>query len=1330
MHGWRRRRRSIQRTPQASEEWRNESVAITSSAACPGPAGALVFACTLLSPVMAAECTNPTKVPDGTYISGDHSQVDNNALAATNFAVSGGATATFVAGNCIDLAPGFHASAIGATAGTTFHAWADLAPSAVSISPMNQSGLNQAFTWTVSSPAGRSNLAHVFALFHTTSASTSNACYIHYDTSSNLVYLADNASTSWLGGFVPSSSGSASNSQCTISGTGSAPNPTSSGTQLGLTLNVSFQASFSGTKNEYLYAQDGSGVSTGWQQMGTWTVPAPPVPDFTLSAATNTYYAPIGIVWPVSYTLMVTPQNGFNSHVRFSMSDMWGCTTPVFSPTEVTGPPWTTTLTMSCWAPGLYSTCATVLATGGVQSHQLVLILNYTSSSQYNLVTAVSPAGSGSISPASGSYYAGTQVIVTAAANPGYQFTGFSGSLTGWSPGYVTMDANKSVTANFTPTVTSYSLATSVNPSGSGTLAVSPACCTYNSGTQVTITAIPASGYQFSGWSGVDSSIGMTGYVTMNSNRSVTANFSQIATQYQLTTNVSPSGSGTLNFSPPCCTYNAGTPVTITASAASGYQFNGWTGVDSSNGSTGYATMNANRSVAAAMVQTPDLGQMTVWSSFVDRHELLVGPNGPTGPGANGGLYGLSGSDLSTVNTLTDAASQQLIQLQAQNLTGPTYVNQRSTILQSLNTQLHGQLSPASATVIDRYANAFLQPGIASAPQACQPSNADCATMHSEINFYNGGGSNFGLGAYAKSWVEGPDANLFTATVASVKESYSPLFNPPANDPSWQVIVNARTDNEPGGKGATEPHTESNPRRGTYKIESFHQFSLYQSGQLVEYLPPFSSLLPWSPAPPPATETLDISNGYHLYQTTVDLGLQVAGAQVDQNGNVVVTNCSSPIPVTAFLTPQLPSGNTAPPITWAGGTTVDNLGRTVPCADGTTVTVSAAIGSYLTAQVQVQVRLTYTISGTITTADGKGVAGITVDPQMNIRTDSNGHYSVAVAAGSSYIVQPNDLAGIYWFSPQTAPFTNISSNQTANFTANPVTFVYLIHGIGQTATNMADFAASLNAPGGLDPIHYHIDASFTFGCATSCGGACSVPPGSTLVNLGAQWLASYIQQQQPPGNIILIGYSMGGLIARDLIANNYNGVLTGHPVTKLITLGTPHLGYPYSSVDELAMCRQLLLDMSGSWAQTTSSWMELTSPYLDGLRQLWAPRSYTVPWMAAAGEQCSNTTRNLPPRSTVGCPSWSPTSDGVVCRDSAEYGGPVTGYGYYNDGPKPIVPWVDDRQVYVHTNSWAGWGTFPIMCGNSGDPSQNPPMFNPPSALTLFSKIKDFINAN
>jgi uncharacterized repeat protein (TIGR02543 family) len=71
-----------------------------------------------------------------------------------------------------------------------------------------------------------------------------------------------------------------------------------------------------------------------------------------------------------------------------------------------------------------------------------------------------------------------------------------------------------------------------VNPSGAGTVSVNGQLYTgslsFNSGTQVTLSASPSSGYTFSSWSGVDSSNGATAYVTMNGNRAVTANFTYI----------------------------------------------------------------------------------------------------------------------------------------------------------------------------------------------------------------------------------------------------------------------------------------------------------------------------------------------------------------------------------------------------------------------------------------------------------------------------------------------------------------------------------------------------------------------------------------------------------------------------------------------------------------------------------------------------------------------------------------------------------------------------------------------------------------------------------
>ena len=231
------------------------------------------FAFHLLAAVLAAQCTNPTQVPNQTISSGTTSYTDNNALKATQVTVNGSASVAFVAGSCIELGPGFRATA--GTAPTTFHAWVETAPSVISVSPASGSGLSRPFIWTVSSPSGYSNVADLYALFNT-SLTGANACYIRYNRASNLLSVADNSGANWSPGIAPDSSGTTGdfNPNCTVNGTGSSFKGT--GTQLEVTASVTFQSTFAGTKNQYMVAYDNEGLNTVWQQYGTWTVPGPP----------------------------------------------------------------------------------------------------------------------------------------------------------------------------------------------------------------------------------------------------------------------------------------------------------------------------------------------------------------------------------------------------------------------------------------------------------------------------------------------------------------------------------------------------------------------------------------------------------------------------------------------------------------------------------------------------------------------------------------------------------------------------------------------------------------------------------------------------------------------------------------------------------------------------------------------------------------------------------------------------------------------------------------------------------------------------------------------
>lgn len=125
------------------------------------------------------------------------------------------------------------------------------------------------------------------------------------------------------------------------------------------------------------------------------------------------------------------------------------------------------------WSDGTTAVSDTVTATTGTTS--------FTASfgTSYQLTTAVTPAGSGTVSPATGAYYAqGTAVPLAATPNAGYSFTSWTGNVASSSSASttITMNAPQSVTANFAPptqapAITSASSATfTVNAAGSFTV--------------------------------------------------------------------------------------------------------------------------------------------------------------------------------------------------------------------------------------------------------------------------------------------------------------------------------------------------------------------------------------------------------------------------------------------------------------------------------------------------------------------------------------------------------------------------------------------------------------------------------------------------------------------------------------------------------------------------------------------------------------------------------------------------------------------------------------------------------------------------------------------
>jgi prepilin-type N-terminal cleavage/methylation domain-containing protein len=128
---------------------------------------------------------------------------------------------------------------------------------------------------------------------------------------------------------------------------------------------------------------------------------------------------------------------------------------------------------------------------------------------------------------------------------------------------------------------------------------------TYEMSSTVTITATPNSGYQFSSWSGSGCPSSASGSVTVSSSMTCTASFSATVvtpTTYNLTVGAGNTGGTTSpngTFS-----YNAGTSVSISALASSGYGFLNWVGSGCPASSGGNVVVNSNMTCLANFYAT------------------------------------------------------------------------------------------------------------------------------------------------------------------------------------------------------------------------------------------------------------------------------------------------------------------------------------------------------------------------------------------------------------------------------------------------------------------------------------------------------------------------------------------------------------------------------------------------------------------------------------------------------------------------------------------------------------------------------------------------------
>jgi uncharacterized repeat protein (TIGR02543 family) len=234
--------------------------------------------------------------------------------------------------------------------------------------------------------------------------------------------------------------------------------------------------------------------------------------------------------------------------------------------------------------------------------------------------------GSVAIDPApdsDGKYASGTTVKLTVDANPGYDWTGWSGtSNDDANPTTVIMSGgNKHVTLNFEGrfalTISNQLVIGSVVSFTEGSIAVNPTPGEdgkYAYGTSVTLTASAELGYGWKSWTGTSNDTANPTMVTIKSDKHIAINwelrFLTTINNLALTGSSIDLIGGTISMNPAPGedgAWSKNTKVTFTATPKIGYRFDLWSGDVSGTSNSITITLNSDKNISAIFIKTYNL---------------------------------------------------------------------------------------------------------------------------------------------------------------------------------------------------------------------------------------------------------------------------------------------------------------------------------------------------------------------------------------------------------------------------------------------------------------------------------------------------------------------------------------------------------------------------------------------------------------------------------------------------------------------------------------------------------------------------------------------------
>jgi hypothetical protein len=230
---------------------------------------------------------------------------------------------------------------------------------------------------------------------------------------------------------------------------------------------------------------------------------------------------------------------------------------------------------------------------------------------------------------------------------------------------------------------TGYTLDVKVD--GLGIATKNPTNSVYPQGVTVTVAAVPNGGWYFDHWSGDASGSTNPLNVTMDTNLVITAHFLAFPCTITLQTN----GQGTIVLNPPGGSYFSNSLVTATATPATGWAFDSWSGAISSTTNPLLLTINSNLSLIGTFRQLPPVncapppsGLVGWWRAEGDGNDASGNNNTGTlssgasfAPGKVGRAFSFDPSSPAPSFVIPDSPSLRL----TNQLTIEAWINPKST---------------------------------------------------------------------------------------------------------------------------------------------------------------------------------------------------------------------------------------------------------------------------------------------------------------------------------------------------------------------------------------------------------------------------------------------------------------------------------------------------------------------------------------------------------------------------------------------------------------------------------------------------------------------------